>query len=305
MKLGIIDLDTSHPENWLPIERTLGCEIAGVWDAGSVHPRDYVLRFAAQHQIPRVFDSLDEMLPAVDGVVIHGCNWDTHIDQARPFVEAGKSVLLDKPLAGNLRDLKQLIQWEEQGRRIAGGSALRFSYEVQNFLKRPEEQRGRPQTVFCGCAVDEFNYGIHAYSLLSGIMGSGVVQVRHLGQGFQRRIEVEYPEGRGGILVIGQTSQWIPFYSSVVTERGVTQWVSETGKLYSAILESVLPYLKKEVDQPPVPMKHLVEPELMALAARKSWGEGNRWVKISELSDSDGGYDGKQFAEFYRKTKYP
>jgi len=38
MKIGVVDIDTSHPQNWIPIERTLGHDVAGLWDGGSVHP---------------------------------------------------------------------------------------------------------------------------------------------------------------------------------------------------------------------------------------------------------------------------
>ena len=39
------------------------------------------------------------MVAAVDGAIVHSCDWDTHITKARPFVEAGKSVLIDKDSA--------------------------------------------------------------------------------------------------------------------------------------------------------------------------------------------------------------
>ena len=42
MKIGVVDLDTSHPQNWIPIERDLGHEVAGIWDGGAVHPPGYV-----------------------------------------------------------------------------------------------------------------------------------------------------------------------------------------------------------------------------------------------------------------------
>jgi hypothetical protein len=75
-----------------------------------------------------------------------------------------------------------------------------------------------------------------------------------------------------------------------------------------------------------VPPDELVEPELWALAARKSWMEGDREVALDELSEAgstgstsspqassgqasslqaDGGYDGAAFAAEYRKQKYP
>src|SRR4051812_41103249 len=111
MKIGIVDLDTSHPAAWIPIERSLGHEIAGILDGGDIHPPGYAQKFAAEHQVPRIFASVDAMVKQVDCAIIHSCDWDTHVAKARPFVEAGKSVLIDKPVAGNLRDLRQIQSW--------------------------------------------------------------------------------------------------------------------------------------------------------------------------------------------------
>ena len=305
MKIGIVDLDTSHPQNWIPIERELGHDVVGIWDGGAVHPPDYVKQFAQEHEIPRVYDALEEMVEDVDCAVIHGCDWDTHIAKARPFVEAGKGVLLDKPMAGSLKDLNQLERWAAEGAKITGGSSLRFCYETQDWLARPVEERGTPHTVLCGCGVDEFNYGIHAYSMLAGIMGVGAVRVRHLDQGVQRRVQINWPDGRIGVVIVGAAAQWLPFYANVTTERAVVQVQADSAQLYRALLEATLPYLSGQVDRPPVPLPELIEPELWALAARRSWLEGNREVALAELSEDDEGYDGEAFAVEYRKARYP
>jgi hypothetical protein len=270
-----------------------------------VHPAGYAEKFAQEHQIPQVYASLDEMAGAVDCAILHGCDWDTHVEKARPFVEAGKAVLVDKPLAGKLRDLKQLCAWAEQGARITGGSSLRFCVETREWLAQPEAERGVPHTALCGCAVDEFNYGIHAYSMLSGIMGTGICCVRHLGQHGQRRLQVNWDDGRIGFLVVGAAAGWIPFYTSIVTEKSCVQYVADSGKLYRALLEATLPYLAGETDTPPAPMEALIEPELCALAARQSWLRGDSEVRLDELSEEDEGYDGAAFAVGYRKARYP
>src|SRR5438309_1793100 len=140
MKIGIVDLDTSHPQNWIPIERDLGHDVIGLWDGGTVHPEEYVEKFCAEKGIPHRYDSLEEMARDVDLAIIHGCDWDTHVAKARPFVEAGKAVLIDKPLAGCLRDLNQIVRWVNEGARITGGSSLRHSYEVRDWLARPVEE---------------------------------------------------------------------------------------------------------------------------------------------------------------------
>lgn len=305
MKIGLVDLDTSHPQSWIPLERQLGHEITGVWDGGSVHPAEYVKDFAAEHNIPRVYETLEEMAADVDCAIIHGCDWDTHVAKAQPFVQAGKGVLIDKPIAGNLRDLNQFRQWVNEGAKITGGSSLRFAYEVQEWLAQDVAERGTAHTVLCGCAVDDFNYGIHAYSMLCGIMGEGIESVQHLGEHVQKRIQVNWADGRMGLLVVGQAAQWQPFYATISTEKSVTQFNAATGKVYQALLEKVLPYLAGEEDQPPVSFDVLIEAELTAIAARRSWLEGNREVKLNELSEEDDGYDGKEFAVGYRKARYP
>ena len=304
MKLGIVDLDTSHPENWIPIERDLGHEVVGVWDGGSVHPHGYAEKFAVAHKIPKVFSTLEEMVPAVDGAIIHGCDWDTHVAKARPFVAAGKAVLLDKPLAGKPRDLTEIRDWLLRGARITGGSSLRFCRETRNWLARPIAQRGMPHTVICGCGVDDFNYGIHAYAMLSGIMGPGIARVRHLGKNVQRRIEVQWADGRCGLLIVGRQEGWTPFHATILTEKGVTQFQPDVQTLYRGLLEVALPFLSGETQVPPVAAAALAEPELAALAALKSWSESDRTVALTELSPADPGYAGAAFAAEYRRNKY-
>src|SRR4051794_4670849 len=115
MRIGLVDLDTSHPAAWIPILREMGHEVVGVFDAGAVHPSGYAERFAEERSIPRVFARVRKMVDHVDCAIVHSANWDTHVESARPFVEASKAVLIDKPLAGNASDLNQLRDWARQG----------------------------------------------------------------------------------------------------------------------------------------------------------------------------------------------
>ncbi len=303
MRIGIVDIDTSHPENWIPIERELGHEIVGILDHGEIHPAGYAQEFAKRLNVPRAFASINEMVAEVDCAALHSCNWDTRVARARPFVEAGKALLVDKPFAGRGADVEQFRAWAKAGTRITGGSSLRFCDEVRDWLAKPVEERGVPHTVFCGCGVDDFNYGIHAYSMLSGIMGAGIASAQHLSEGPQRRIRVNWKDGRVGFLVIGK-ADWQPFYATIVTNKGATHLVADAGKLYRAILEVCLPYLAGQKDAP-VPFDDLIEPERCALAARLSWLNHDREVTLDEIGAATDGYDGAAFAVEYRKEKYP
>lgn len=302
MKIGVVDLDTSHPQAWIPIEREMGHEIVGVWDGGAVHPPEYVETFAREQGIFRVFGSLEQMASEVDAAIIHGCDWDTHVVKAEPFVRAGKGVLIDKPLAGRVSDLGIMREWARAGARITGGSSLRFCNETRDWLAKLLEERGTPHTALCGCAVDEFNYGIHAYSLLSGVMGPGIASARDLGGEGQRRTLVRWSDGRLGTVVCGSAAAYQPFHATVVTDRAVTHYQPAASALYRALLEVALPYLDGAAP-PPLLFDELIEPELAAIAALQSREAGGREVPLGALGDS--GYNGREFAAEYRKMRYP
>jgi hypothetical protein len=305
MKIGVVDLDTSHPQNWIPIERDLGHDVACLWDGGTIHPAGYADTFAEEHKVAEVCKSLEEMVEKVDCAIIHSCNWDSHLDNAKPFVDAGKGVLIDKPLAGNLKELSQLQAWSEGGARVTGGSSLRFCNEVRDWLAIPVDERGTPDTVVCGCAVDDYNYGIHAYSMLYAIMGTGAISVQHLSKGVQRRIRVNWPDGRMGMLIIDTAEAWMPFYAQITTEKKAYQIQADSKGLYRALLENTLPYLAGDTDTAPIGFPDLSEPERCALAAKQSWENGDAEIRLDDLSESDPGYDGGAFAVAYKKQRYP
>lgn len=303
LKLGMVDLDTSHPKSFLPAIRAMGHEVTAVFDGGAVNPPGFAETFARENGIAGVYDSVQAMAQDVDAVLIHSCNWDVHVDRARPFAEAGKGVFIDKPLAGTVRDLRQLLAWNEQGARITGGSSLRWSVEVQSWLSQgiPREEW---VYALVGCAVDEFNYGIHAYSMLHGLLGPGVTQARHLGQSVQNQVELTWADGRTGIVSVGRTAGYLPFYANIVTQKKVEYVQVNNALLYQALLEQALPYLAGEAE-PPLALSQLVEVELSAIAAKLSQDRGGVPVALSDIPDDYAGYDGAAFAEQYKALKYP
>lgn len=305
MRIGLVDLDTSHPATWLPILRELGHEVIGVFDHHDVHAPTYAKEFACTHGVPRVFESLEEMVQHVDLAILHGCNWDRHVERAAPFVAARRAVLIDKPVAGSLRDLDRIEAWARSGVRITGGSSLRVAQEVRAYLAESVEERGEPHTVLCGCAVDDFNYGIHAYAMLAAILGADAVSIRHVRtNGGQRRFEVRWSDGQLGWLVVGEAAAWQPFYATVVSDRGCRHIQPDIAMLYRALLTAVLPFLAGEVDEPPFSPGAWLAPERWALAAKQSLTRQSESVLLDGI-DASVTYDGRACADAYRRQKYP
>lgn len=307
-RLGLVGLCTSHASKWVPIirqmteEKVVDVDVCAAWDSGQTRPDGFTETFVRELEIPTAIANLEDMIDLVDGVIVHTTDWDRHIEQARPFIEAGKSVLIDKPIVGNLRDTNQILKWAAAGKRITGGSSLRFAREVRDYLARPSDERGQLHTVFAGCGTDEFNYGIHAYSLLSALLGPGICSVQYLGSGGQNLFKVSWDDTRAGVLSVGQ-GPWLPFHATAVADKGVTQIIVDPQHLYRGLLENCLPYLCGMVESPPLPASILLEPELAAMAARMSRLNGGQEVALSDLSIDDPGYDGEQFAEGYRRAR--
>jgi GFO/IDH/MocA oxidoreductase family protein len=309
-KLGIAGLCTSHPGGWVPIirelnkEQNLDLEIVAVWDSGETRPEgfDFTKKFAEDFKIPTALENLEDMVEMVDGIILHTTNWDKHIEQARPFIDAGKSVLIDKPIVGNMRDANQVLDWMKQGKRITGGSSLRFCQEVQDFLALPADERGNVHTAYAAIGVDDMNYGIHAYSIISGLMGPGINSVSYLGSSSQKQLMVKWIDGKIALMTVGN-SAWLPFNITAVTDKNVFQISVDNSKIYRSLLEVELPYLIGKTDKLPLSGEEILEPELAAIAARTSWMNNGQEVFLSDLREDDPGYDGTQFAIEYRRAR--
>ena len=302
--VGLVDLDTSHPQAWLPILRSRGYSVTAVYDGGTVYPDGYASEFAQKNDVPLVFESVEEMAahPDVHIAIVHSCNWDLHASRVAPFVAQGKAVLVDKPIAGRLRDLHQFGAWVDSGARITGGSSLRYAPEVRAFHSKVARE-GKPRALLVGCGVDEFNYGIHAYAMAVGMLGPGIEAARHVGiQHGLHQVELTWQDGAKATLLIGGGA-WLPFYATAVHAQAVEQFQAGTDTLYAALLEHVMPYLSGAVDAPVTPYPQLIEPELAALAAEVSHKGSGKWVALDDPALAQAHYDGAAFGHTYRISK--
>lgn len=306
-KIGLVGLCTSHPECWVPVMRDLtkeglvDIEVVAAWDSGETRPEGFAKTFAKDFNIPYTPDTLEEMLPLVDGVIVHTTNWDKHLEQARIFVEAGKAVYLDKPVAGNLEEINQILDWIKQGKRVTGGSVLRFCREV---IACRDEVAAAGETIYTGYScigVDDYNYGIHGYATLIAAMGPEVLSVQYIGSSNQKQILIKFSNGRVGILTVGKT-KWLPFNLTATTGSKVHQVAVDNMQLYRAMLEKVMPYFTGKTDEVPLEATSLVMPELTALAAKQSWLNNGAEVFITDIA-KDISYDGGQFAREYRRAR--
>ena len=69
------------------------------------------------------------MIGQVDAVIIPTDRGWEHVERARPFIEAGLPLFIDKPLCDREEDLRQFVAWQREGKPLLSTSCMRYARE--------------------------------------------------------------------------------------------------------------------------------------------------------------------------------
>jgi predicted dehydrogenase len=223
-RIGIVDLDTSHAGYYATcINRTNDLRVTAVWDGGAVRSPDFAESFAREHNVDKVCTTLAELVAAVDAGMVLGQDWDLHVQRARPFLEAGKPVYIDKPIVGRWRDAMELMTLVKRtGTPAMGGSSLRYAKEVVELRERQGEL-GRILSAFASGPGDFFNYGCHIVEMARGFFGLSGEAVSFVGGDGSDLLVLEQRGGPPAVLQFsaGPNHPDNAFFFALTTERDV------------------------------------------------------------------------------------
>lgn len=185
--IGILGLDTSHPESFATIlDQRTDATLMAVWDGGDVRTADYVASFCDAHDVTQ-YDDATALVDIVDAAMILTVNWETHLSLARPFLEAGLPTFIDKPAAGSLAEIDALAKCAEPETPLFGGSAVPFHPDIDRL---PSAASGR--TLYAAGYNDYFYYRVHLTDTARRLAAADWVSVTPLdGPGSTVRIEFE------------------------------------------------------------------------------------------------------------------
>ena len=293
LKLGIIGLDTSHAVAFTKIlndpdnpHHVKGAKVVAAFKGGSPDipsSRDRVDRYTktlVEDFGVKLYPTIEAMCGKVDAVLLESVDGRPHLKQAKPVIEAGLPLFIDKPVAGSLKDAVAIFDLAQK-RKVP-----MFTSSSLRFAKGTLAVRGGSigKVTYCEthspCSLephhpDLFWYGIHGVESLFTVLGPGCISVRR-GKTEDGKIKVtgKWTGDRTGVYREGKG-----FGGKAVGSKGE----SEVGKFdgYPPLIREIVTFLKTG-DAPVTPEESIAIYAFME-AADESKRRGGEEVSLEEV----------------------
>ena len=196
-RVGIIGLDTSHAVAFTQIlnddaapEDVAGCRVVAAYPEGSRDIKSSTERVPEYTVKIRdlkveIVDSIDKLLSRVDVVLLESNDGRPHLEQVLPVLKAGKSVFIDKPVAGSLADAVAIFEAAARYNvPVFSASSLRYTPGAQA-IRGGKIGDVKGCDAYSPCSLeathpDLFWYGIHGVETLFTVMGTGCESVSRI-----------------------------------------------------------------------------------------------------------------------------
>ena len=150
---------------------------------------------AALSLIPTVVDRPEEMIGRVDAVIIATDVGSEHVDRARPFVEAGLPLFIDKPLCTDRESLAYFTKLFEAGYPLLSSSSMRYCKELAPYHRGATRELGDLRLIQYGMPKKWETYGIHSLEAIYPIAGPGFVSIRNTGSERRNILHLKHERG--------------------------------------------------------------------------------------------------------------
>ncbi len=260
-------------------------------------------KFTGQLGVKNVVKNPEDMMKHVDAVFI--TDPEDSLNLARPFLEKGMPVFINRPLAWNIRDAREIIRLAKQyGSPLVTGSCIPWMNEIQVAHSRIDPEMVQHYYVD-GSTANFGSYMPHILEMAQMLVGGKVVKVSTHGMTWPAdedplsippvMVHLEHAPIKDRNPVVGVASTWFgqPYrnWSKVHLDRDVLEqgilWEGQIGNvshdehLWLPILRVIdKAFTTGEWPQDADTVLNKVETMLMA---HKSGVEGGRPVKIDEI----------------------
>ena len=240
LNIGIVGAENSHTAaiaKVLNVEKKVpGVRVTHVWGETATFARVA----AAAGQIPHIVKQPEELIGAVDAAAVDHRHGKFHLPAARPLLEAGMPLFIDKPFCYRKAEGKRfLARAEELGVPVCSFSVvpMQSAFAV---LKKQVRQLGQVYNVVSTGRCDIrsrwggiFFYGIHQVDMVMRVAGYDISHVQVAKGRFKNHVAtLAYKDGRIATMnLIGEGDA--PFHLSVIGAKGrIDQSISYDESIY-------------------------------------------------------------------------
>lgn len=172
-----------------------GAKVTHIWTQSI----DLSRQIADVSLIPNVVNNLEDMTDQVDAVILARDDPWKHLEMARPFLEKGLPIFIDKQLASTLTDLQELERLTGPEYPMMAGSSIRFTCDLLS--AKLEKKCENVISIHGVSRVSWMRYGHHLLEGIVVIWGDDILWVRSLSDKVDHDIiQICYENGLNVIL---------------------------------------------------------------------------------------------------------
>ena len=255
-----------------------GARVTHIWCDDPADAR----RVAAASLIPHVVDRPEDVIGRVDAVLIPTDIGHEHGARARPFVEAGLPVFVDKPMVDNVEDLRQFVAWVNDDKPIMSSSGLRYCGRFAELRERIGEV-GEPRMIVMGMCNSWERYAIHAIEAVYPFLDPGAwLSIANTGNATANVAHLTHRSGVDVSVIVNEDMVGGYGHMTVYGTTGhLRARFDDSFVAFKAQLADFVSFLK--TGRRPYPFEETVELMKLVIGGLRSREEGGRRVTLNEI----------------------
>ena len=199
-RIAILGCENSHAATFLDFiyntDRYSDVEVVGVYSNEPAASKNLQEKFGVN-----ILENYTDALGKIDGLIITARHGDLHYEYAKPYLDSGIPMFIDKPLTISPSDAVDFMgELKSRGTRVSGGSSLKHDFCVKT-LKREREENTDGATLggFVRAPLDAasvyggfYFYAPHLVEVVSEIFGRYPVSVKARVHGDVTNVDFNY-----------------------------------------------------------------------------------------------------------------
>ncbi len=234
LKLGVIGLSegNGHPYSWsaifngydpkymkdcpwqvipeylskqdFPKDAIPDVQVTHIW----TQDRNSSEHIAKASRIPCIVDNMEDIIGQVDGVLLARDDPENHYTMAKPFINVGLPIFVDKPLATNVEEAERIFALEQYKGQLFTCSSLRYgkSFQLNDELKK---QLGAIQIADATIPKSWAKYSVHIIEPMLNMLSidnDALLNVTNTGAGEINIVTARWASGLCAVFkVLGST----------------------------------------------------------------------------------------------------